>query len=83
MARAAVWGRSMTVTTFANGTISQRVEMIENALEKVLDRQGMEIASGIEPGAGMDLMVVDGIYSDFAVRHSLYIIARELEALLP
>ena len=58
----------MTVTTFANGTISQRVAMIEAALEKVLDRQGMEIALGIEPGSGMDVMVVDGIYSDFAVR---------------
>lgn len=73
----------MTDPTFATATISQRVKMIEDALEKVLDRQGMEITNGIEPGAGMDVMVVDGIYSDFAVRHSLYALARELEALLP
>lgn len=72
----------MTALIYANATLSQRISMIEAALEKVLDRPGMEIVSGIDPG-DMDLRVVDGIYSDHAIRHSLYSIARELEALLP
>ena len=72
----------MTAPTFATATISQRVKMIEDALEKVLNRQGMEIVPGHDLGEKA-VLVVDGIYSDFEVRHSLHTIARELEALLP
>lgn len=72
----------MTALTFSTATPFQRIQMIEEALERVLDRPGMEVFSGYEPG-DMDVRVVDGIYSDHAIRHSLYGLARELEALLP
>lgn len=73
----------MTAPTFATATPFQRVQMLEEALAKVLDRDGIEVVAAFDDPSGMDVRVVGGIYSDHAIRHSLNTIARELEALLP
>lgn len=73
----------MTSPKFATATISQRVQMLEEALEKVLDR-GPEMS--VEPfrnGEPMHVFVISSPWSDNRTAHCLHQIARELEALLP
>ena len=74
----------MTAPAFSTATPAQRVQMLEEALEKVLDR-GPEMA--VEPYAPGEDMHVYVLANDFGygdrISHSLYTIARELEVLLP
>ncbi|WP_353429471.1 hypothetical protein [Paracoccus denitrificans] len=68
----------MATLTFATATTFQRIQMIEEALEKVLDRGGMFVEGD---HLGHYVLVPGGF--DCAHEHSLHDIARELEALLP
>lgn len=72
----------MTRLTFTTATPFQRVQMLEEALEMVLNRDGMRVASG---GAGEAnyVWVLNSEYEATRTGHSLHQIARELEALLP
>lgn len=74
----------MTGLTFANASISQRIDMIEEALAKVLDRSGcMSIEIGDCPGTRA-LYVCEGQWDGAGrERHDLYQMAREIERLLP
>ena len=72
----------MTAPIFATATPFQRVQMLEEALAKVLDRDGMEIATSTDP-SDLFVWVQGGPEHDEEVGHSLNAIARELEALLP
>lgn len=71
----------MTALTFATASTSQRIQMIEEALEKVLDLDGIAIEGNL-PGDGMYLWVAEFPGSDNLTGHSLYGIAREMEVLL-
>lgn len=75
----------MTAPTFATASPFQRVQMLEEALEKVLDRgDGMEVGP-VEGDPGTMLVWVNAApwNSDIRTGHSLHKIARELETLLP
>ena len=67
----------MTAPPFATATTFQRIQMLEEALEKVLDRGGMFVEGD---HLGRYVLVPGGF--DCAQDHSLHDIARELEALL-
>ena len=74
----------MTAPTFAAATPFQRVQMLEEALEKVLDRGPEMSVEPYGPGEPMHLYVIANTWGDDTRRaHSLHDIARELEALLP
>lgn len=71
------------MTTYATATPFQRIQMIEEALEKVLDR-GLEMSvESFMPGESMHVWIISRPWSDERSGHSLHQIARELEALLP
>ncbi len=74
----------MTGPTFATASISQRIDMIEEALAQVLDRGGaMSVEIGDCPGARA-LYVCEGSWDGAGrERHDLYLMAREIERLLP
>lgn len=69
---------------FATATISQRVDMIEDALARVLDRGAcMSVEAGSCPGERA-LYVCEGTWEGAGrERHDLYQMAREIERLLP
>lgn len=74
----------MTALSFSDASIAQRVQMIEEALEKVLDRGSeMSVEPGPVPGEAMHVWVLETPYDDSRTGYSLHVIARELEALLP
>lgn len=73
----------MTQPTFATATPFQRVQMIEEALEIVLDRGPELSVESFMPGHPMHLYVIANPYSDTRTGYDLHQIARELEALLP
>lgn len=69
--------------TYASASPFQRVQLIEEALEKVLDR-GPEMS--VEPfgnGEPMHVFVLHRPYDDSRTAYSLHQLAKELEALLP
>lgn len=73
----------MTTPTFATATMLQRVQMIEEALEKVLDRGPEMSVEAFQAGHPMHVWVVAKPFSDERTGFDLNQIARELEALLP
>lgn len=74
----------MTHQTFAAATPFQRVQMVEEALEKVLDRgDGMNVGPSPEPGRLCVWVNAQPWNNDIRTGHDLHQIARELEALLP
>ena len=74
----------MSAPTFATATIAQRVDMIEDALARVLDRSGsMSVEMG-QTACERALYVTEGPWDGAGrERHDLYEIAREIERLLP
>lgn len=72
----------MTAPNFATGTIAQRVQMLEEALEKVLDRGPEMSVEPFEPGHPMHVWVIANPWSDNRTGHDINLIARELEVLL-
>ncbi|RJE87116.1 hypothetical protein [Paracoccus onubensis] len=69
--------------SFATACIAQRIQMIEEALEKVLDR-GPEMSVGsFGPGEAIHVFVIEAPFSDTRTAYSLHTLARELEVLLP
>lgn len=72
----------MTIPSFATATSFQRIQMLEEALEKVLDRGPEMSVEGFMSGEPMHVWVIESPHSDTRVAHSLHDIARELEALL-
>lgn len=63
-------------------TAMQRVLLIEEALERVLDRgPEMSVEPGGEPGT-LFVWVIARPYAETRTGHSLHDLARELEALL-
>lgn len=71
------------VLTYASASSFQRVQLIEEALEKVLDR-GPEMS--VEPfvsGESMHVFVLQRPHDDSRTAYSLHQLAKELEALLP
>lgn len=73
----------MVAPSFATTSSVQRIRMIEEALEKVLDRgEEMEVA-GFSSDGGLHVWVWSGAYSDHRIGVSLYDLACELEAMLP
>lgn len=69
--------------SFAAATIPQRIQMLEEALEKVLDR-GPEMSVELYgPGEAMHVFVGSPSGPDIRTAHCLHQIAREMEALLP
>lgn len=74
----------MTAPTFTTATPIQRIQMLEDALEKVLDRGPEMSVEMFGPGEAMHVYVCCDPNEPFTrVAHSLHTIARELEALLP
>lgn len=73
----------MSRMTFATANISQRINMIEEALEKVLDRSEALSVESFADGHPMHLWVNARPWSDERTGFCLHQIARELEALLP
>lgn len=72
----------MPVLSFATATITQRIQMLEDALEKVLDR-GPEMSVEIYgPGEPMHVYVISSPWSDSRTAFDINQIARELEVLL-
>lgn len=68
---------------YSGATIFQRVQMIEQALEKVLDRGPEMSVEAIGSGESMHVFVISEPWSDERLGHSLHDIARELEMILP
>lgn len=70
--------------SFATASISQRIDMIEEALAQVLDRgAGMSVEIGDCPGTRA-LYVCEGTWESAGREcHDLYQMAREIERLLP
>ena len=63
-------------------TIAERVQVIEDVLEKALDRgPEMSVESGTEPCC-LSVFVITAPYSDARTEQSLTEIAREIEVLL-
>lgn len=75
----------MTTMTFSNASISQRIDMIEEALAQVLDRGTcMSVEMGDCPGTrALYVYYADLSGRDYIERHDLYQMAREIERLLP
>lgn len=74
----------MTALTFSTATLFQRVQMLEEALEKVLNRGPEMSVEPYGPGEPMHVYVIADSWGDGNRRaHSLHDIARELEVLLP
>lgn len=74
----------MTAPTFAAATPFQRVQMIEEELEKVLNRGPEMSVESAGDGEAMHVFVIANPWGDDTrTAYSLYEIARELEALLP
>lgn len=68
---------------FAHTPIPERIRIIEEALERVLDRgPEMSVEPGNEPGT-MFVWVIEKLYSDTRTGFSLHEIAKDLEVLLP
>ncbi len=72
----------MTAISFATANSFQRIQMLEEALEKVLDRGPEMSVEPYAPGEAMHVYVINGPYGDVRIAHSIYVIARELEAML-
>ncbi len=73
----------MTARTFATATQFQRVQMLEDALEKVLDRGPEMSVEGFANGEPMHVFVIARPWSEERTAYCLNQIARELEVLLP
>lgn len=74
----------MTSPAYSTASLYQRVQMIEEALEKVLDRGPEMSVEPYGPGEPMHLYVIANPWGDDTrTAYSLHDIARELEALLP
>lgn len=73
----------MTGLTYSSATTFQRVQMIEEALEKVLDRGPEMSVESFASGEPMHVFVVSRPWSDERTAYDIHQIARELEALLP
>lgn len=74
----------MTSPTLATATPFQRVQMLEEALEKVLDRGPEMSVEAYAPGEAMHVYVIANPWGDgMRTAYSLHTIAREMEALLP
>ncbi|QFQ88247.1 hypothetical protein F8A10_12075 [Paracoccus kondratievae] len=74
----------MSVRTFADATLFQRVQMIEAALEIVLNRGPEMSVESFGNGEPMHVFVMNQSFSPFErTAYDLHQIARELEALLP
>jgi len=73
----------MSRLTFATANISQRINMLEEALARVLNRDSsMSVEMGHYPG-DRAVYVTDPDWHTGRIGHDLYQIARDLEALLP
>lgn len=72
----------MATATFAVASSFQRVKMIEEALETVLDRGEEMSVAGFGSEQGLHVWVWAGAYSGHRIGISLYDLACELEALL-
>lgn len=71
------------MSEFASATPFQRIQMIADALAKVLDRdETMEVASYGTVACDQCVWVWAYPYSDVRIGHDLFEIARELEVLL-
>lgn len=73
----------MSAASFATATPFQRVQMLEEALEKVLDRGPEMSVESFANGESMHLFVIALPWSGGRTAYCLHQIARELEALLP
>ena len=75
----------MAAQTFATADIPHRIAMLEDALEKVLDRDPEMSVELHSPGEAMHVYVIASTCCGDGTRtsHSLHAIAREMEALLP
>ncbi len=72
----------MTGPTFATADLAARRRILEEALEKVLERGPEMSVECYAPGEPMHVFVINGPYGDMRIAHSLYDIACELEAML-
>ncbi len=72
----------MTGPTFATADLAARRRILEEALEKVLERGPEMSVECYAPGEPMHVFVINGPYGDMRITHSLYDIACELEAML-
>ena len=72
----------MTGPTFATADLAARRRILEEALEKVLERGPEMSVECYAPGEPMHVLVINGPYGDMRIAHSLYDIACELEAML-
>lgn len=68
--------------SFSDAGIAQRIQMLEEALEKVLDRGPEMSVEGFAPGEAMHVFVIEAPHSDTRTGYDLHQIARELEVLL-
>ena len=71
----------MTGPTFATADLAARRRILEEALEKVLERGPEMSVECYAPGEPMHVFVINGPYGDMRIAHSLYDIACELEAM--
>lgn len=72
----------MTIPSFATADLTTRRRIIEEALEKVLDR-GPEMSVEVyAPGEPMHVFVSSGASREIRIAHSLYDIACDLEVML-
>ena len=72
----------MASPTFATATTFQHILIIEEALEKVLDRGPEMSVESFASGEPMHVFVVSRPWSDERTAYDIHQIARELEALL-
>lgn len=73
----------MSMDCITTRSIPERIRIIEEALEKVLDRgPEMSVEPGGDPGT-MFVWVIENPYSHTRIGISLYDLAKELEVLLP
>ena len=72
----------MTAASFATADLATRRRILEEALEKVLDRGPEMSVECYAPDEPMHVFVINGPYGDMRIAHSLYDIACELEAML-
>ena len=73
----------MSRITFASASQLQRVQMIEEALEKVLDRGPEMAVESFRTGEPMHVWVLTRPYVEERTGYDLNQLAREIEALLP
>jgi len=73
----------MAASTFAAASTFQRVQMLEEALEKVLDRGPEMSVESAGAGEPMHVFVISQPFRDERTGFDLHQIARELAALLP